>query len=257
MAQIFISYRRAESQDFVYRLRDHLLPHCEEVFVDVHSIPPGENFRKVLEEAVKSSDLVLAVIGKTWSTGGQASAGVTDPQDYVRAELEAALENNVVILPILVQGASMPTSESLPESLGSLPELHALEVGLPPGFERDVDRIIARINEVADVYIRRTVRRHKQLTSGAGPISVKMVTKDGALITSNDGRGFSVLPEYRHIVAEWEASEEYVVVLGLVNASQGELAIVRETLTLDATQFDTDDPDFNDKLEEIRGERGA
>jgi hypothetical protein len=222
------------------------------VFLDVHSIPPGANFREVLDEAVRKSDVVLAMIGKTWCDGGIGTGGVNDPEDYVRAELEAALQHEVAIIPVLVHEASMPKVASLPNSLRPLPGLQALEVGGPGNFQRHVDRIVARMNEVADVYVRRTVRRHRQLISGLGSLPVKMVTKNGALITSEDGRGFSVFEGYRDTVADWDASEDYYVVLGLVNSSRGELAVVAETLTLDATQFDTEDPAILDKIEKFR-----
>ena len=248
MARVFISYRRAESQDLVYRLRDHLLPRCDEVFVDVHSISPGENFPEVLESAVKSSDVVLAVVGTTWLPGSTPGAGLLEPTDYVRVELETAIQHDVVIIPLLVHGASIPTVESLPESLSSLPGLQALEIGPAREFVDTVDRIIARINEVADVHIRRRVEQHDQRTAGLGDLAVKMVTEDGALLTSYDHRSFQVLPEYRSTVAAWDSAEEYAVVLGVANISRQQIVLATEILSLDAREFDTNDPEIFEKL---------
>jgi len=254
MARVFLSYRRNETQDLVYRLRDHLLPHCDDVFVDVHSIPPGENFRAVLEAAVTASDVVLAVLGQTWISGGTSGTSIKDPADYVRVELETAKKNDVVVIPLLVHGAAMPTVDSLPASLAFLPALQAIEIGSPAAFDHHVDLIIARINEVGDVYIRRTIKGHAQRTSGLGKLKVKMVTKDGALITSQDGRGFQVHPDHREYVGDWQAADEYAVVLAIANLSRGALAVATEILTLDAREFDTDDPAVFEKISRLQRE---
>src|SRR6202000_2366919 len=65
---IFISYRRAESGHVAGRLADRLVDHfgAGRVFIDVEAIDPGADFAEVIERAVDSCAVLLAVIGPTW-----------------------------------------------------------------------------------------------------------------------------------------------------------------------------------------------
>ena len=68
MAKVFISYRRDDSK---YQARMIYAAFCqvvasENVFMDVDSIPPGANFRKILKGWVDECDVLLALIGPGW-----------------------------------------------------------------------------------------------------------------------------------------------------------------------------------------------
>jgi hypothetical protein len=64
----------------------------------------------VISRAVGSCDVLLALIGDQWLTltDSHGRRRLDDPDDFVRLEIEAALERNVRIIPILVDGANMP-----------------------------------------------------------------------------------------------------------------------------------------------------
>ena len=66
--KIFISYRRDDSAGYAGRLFDRLNAHfgAKQIFMDIDNIEPGEDFRKVIENAVGSCDVLLALIGKQW-----------------------------------------------------------------------------------------------------------------------------------------------------------------------------------------------
>ena len=65
--------------------------------------------------------ILLALIGRNWlSQGADASPRINDPKDYVRLEISAALSRNVRVLPVLIDGARMPSELELPESLRKL-----------------------------------------------------------------------------------------------------------------------------------------
>jgi hypothetical protein len=59
----------------------------------------------------------------------------------VRLEIEAALARNVRVIPILVEGATMPTADKLPASLSKLIRRQALELS-PSSFEFDTSRLL-------------------------------------------------------------------------------------------------------------------
>ncbi|MEZ4670370.1 MAG: SUMF1/EgtB/PvdO family nonheme iron enzyme [Anaerolineae bacterium] len=149
MPKIFISYRRSDSRTFTDRIHDRLVEvfGAAGVFQDVDDIPPGADFRVVLREAVESCDVVLVMIGPQW-------AGVTDAQgrkrlfntaDFVRIEVQTALDSNKLVIPVLIEGASPPTLEELPDSLHELAYLNAINVRHNPDFSRDMERLARHI----------------------------------------------------------------------------------------------------------------
>lgn len=68
--RIFISYRREESAYPAGWLFDRLAHHFDggQVFKDVDSIQPGDDFVEVIATAVGSCDVLLALIGAQWLT---------------------------------------------------------------------------------------------------------------------------------------------------------------------------------------------
>jgi hypothetical protein len=70
-----------------------------------------------------------------------------DPDDFVRLELEAALGESILVIPVLVQGAAMPRPEQLPPSLQRLAVCQAAVVRRDPDFRRDMDQLAANIDE--------------------------------------------------------------------------------------------------------------
>jgi hypothetical protein len=140
---IFISYRRNESSDVTGRIYDRLINHYrkESIFKDVDSIPLGVDFRKRLADSVGQCRVLLAIIGKDW-LGAEGGGRLDDPRDFVRIEIESALERNIPIVPLLVQGARMPREEDLPRSLQALVYYNAISIRPDPDFHQDMTRLI-------------------------------------------------------------------------------------------------------------------
>lgn len=150
-ARIFISYRRADSADVTGRIYDRLAEYFGEstIFKDVDSIPPGIDFKEHLEKAVGKCKVFLVVIGDRWleTNDSLQPNRLQDPRDFVRIEIEAALNRNIRIIPLLVRGSSMPEEEKLPPSLGKLVYRNAIPIRPDPDFHRDMDRLIAAISD--------------------------------------------------------------------------------------------------------------
>jgi len=146
---IFISYRRQDSADITGRIYDRLIERCgtSAVFKDVDAIPLGVDFRKYLQDSVSKCNILLAVVGKNWlearSENGKRS--LEDPRDYLRIEIETALQRDIPVIPVLVQGASMPHEEELPSALQALAYRNAIAVRPDPDFRGDMDRLISGI----------------------------------------------------------------------------------------------------------------
>jgi hypothetical protein len=141
---VFISYRREDSAGFARRIYDRLVSRLEreKVFFDIDSIPPGLDFVDVLSDRVGKCDALLAVIGKRWVSiaDAQNRRRLDDPNDFVRIEIEAALQRNVPVIPVLVDGAAMPLAMDLPHVLRGLARRQGVEISLTR-FESDARRL--------------------------------------------------------------------------------------------------------------------
>lgn len=143
--RIFVSYRREETAYPAAWLYDRLADRFGDgqVFKDVDSIELGDDFAEVITGAVGSCDVLLALIGNQWLriTDEHGRRRLDDPDDFVRVEIAAALDRNVRVIPILVDGARMPHAAELPPSLARLVRRQALELS-PNRFELDTSRLL-------------------------------------------------------------------------------------------------------------------
>ena len=147
MSKIFLSYRRQDSAGVAGRIYDRLRAHFgnDTVFMDIDSIPFGEDFREHIDAAVGQCDVVLAVIGTKWAGETGAHRRLDDPRDFVRIELESALHRNLPVIPILIDHATMPGEADLPPSLTRLAFRNAIDVDQGRDFHPHVDRLIRGI----------------------------------------------------------------------------------------------------------------
>ena len=106
MTGIFISYRREDSGAYAGRLCDALVNHFgrEHIFFDIDSIAPGEDFREVIDRTFSSCQVLLAVIGKQWSTASDKTGKLRleDKGDTLRMEITSALQKGLRVIPVLV-----------------------------------------------------------------------------------------------------------------------------------------------------------
>jgi hypothetical protein len=148
---IFVSYRRQETSHLAGRLYDRLADRFGEsqVFIDVDAIEPGVDFAEEIFRAVAACKVLLAIIGAAWLTATDERGGrrLDDPDDIVRLEIEAALARGVRVIPILVEGAVMPTRQDLPESLAGLTRRNALVIR-HESFRYDAGRLVTAIERV-------------------------------------------------------------------------------------------------------------
>lgn len=132
MAGIFINYRRDDSRGLAGRLADNLRRAfgSRAVFMDVDGMKPGLDFVKQLDAQVSQCDVVLAVIGTNWfdARDDKGQRRFDSEHDYVRIELASALKRDIPVIPVLIDGATLPPEEALPDDLKSLARRHAMEL---------------------------------------------------------------------------------------------------------------------------------
>jgi hypothetical protein len=149
MGVIFLSYRRGDSAATCERIYDRLLARFgkDSVFMDVDAIPIGVRFPHYLTTVVQQADVFLAIIGPHWRDirADDGARRLDDPHDFVRLEVEAALRHHIPLVPVLVDGATMPLAAQLPESLHGLAEHNAIAIRRNPDFDGDVNRLVEAI----------------------------------------------------------------------------------------------------------------
>jgi hypothetical protein len=148
MSDIFLSYRRQDTLSATGRLADRLEQHFgpQRVFRDYDSIVAGADFADAINSAISVSTVVLAVVGPAWADvrDGQGRRRLDDPKDFVRLEIEAAFRAEVPVIPVLVEGATMPPAEALPTSLQAFSRCQAVELA-ESRWRDDADRLIASL----------------------------------------------------------------------------------------------------------------
>ena len=149
--RIFISYRRQDSAGYAGRLFDRLSNHFgkSNVFMDIDTIELGVDFVQKIQEAVSSCDVLLAVIGPTWLTVTNANGQprLSDPNDFVRVEVLTALQRNIHVIPILVQGAHIPAEKELPKEMASLSHRNGMGID-HVSFDSDVSLLISKLEKI-------------------------------------------------------------------------------------------------------------
>jgi WD40 repeat protein len=151
MPKISISYRRADSEAMTGRIFDRLIAHYgkEAIFRDIDDIPAGTDFRVHINETLRSTHILLAIVGPAWL--GAAQGGIERMQeesDPVRVEVETALRRRVPIIPVLIGSTRMPSSDQLPPSLKDFAFRNAVKVDTGQDFDYHMDRLIKSMDAI-------------------------------------------------------------------------------------------------------------
>jgi hypothetical protein len=102
------------------------------------------DFVEAIERSVSSCDVLIAVIGRRWLVSSEGRHRLDNPEDSVRVEIATALKRGIRVIPVLVDGATMPQSHVLPNDLQSLARRHAIEVS-HNRFRADSERLIIAV----------------------------------------------------------------------------------------------------------------
>jgi len=151
MPSIFLSYRRVDTSGHTGRLSDALEAKFghDAVFHDIQSIEAGKRFDEVIDAALAKCRVFIPLIGDDWLgiTGADGRRRLDDPDDLVRREVVAALRRGIPVIPVLLEGATMPAAASLPDALQPLTRHQAIEIS-DTRWDFDVQRLIAAIERV-------------------------------------------------------------------------------------------------------------
>jgi formylglycine-generating enzyme required for sulfatase activity len=152
MAKIAISYRRTDS-DVTGRIFDRFVQRYgkDSVFRDIDNIPFGIDFRKVVNDALAGTDVLIAIVGPNWrGTRKRGSARINNANDLVRIEVETALQRNIPVIPALVGGAIMPKPSDLPDGLRDFSFRNAANIDSGRNFDTDIERLMRSMDRLLE-----------------------------------------------------------------------------------------------------------
>lgn len=152
-AKIFINYRRGDAPTSTERIYERLSREVgsASLFRDIHDIPPGADFARVLEAAIEDSRVMLSIIGPNW-LGQRALFGrrrIDDRDDFVRFEIATALRQRLHVIPLLVDGAQMPSEGQLPNEIRELSKRNALVVN-QTAFDAHLAKLASTLKALLD-----------------------------------------------------------------------------------------------------------
>lgn len=167
----FISYRYCDCRDVSGRLYDRLAAAfgAKNVLKDAYCFEAGIDIAGMIERIVPSSTVVIALIGPDWFPAkgkakgrGKGKRAGGKQIDYLRRELQCALENGIPIICVLVNGTELPAAKSVPAELRPLLRMKAIPLRSDPDFHSDADRLIDQLLRKAGTPEPQTAVRRKR-----------------------------------------------------------------------------------------------
>ncbi len=178
---VFVSYRREDTQQAAGRLAARLIQEFGEhveIVIDVDTDQMGLDYRTVIAEHLEDAEVVLALIGPRFLVHDEdGKLRIQQPNDLVRLELASSLAREIDVIPVLVDGARLPSPDELPDDLGALVFRGAVEIA-HQSFEGDFATLANHLAKVLNVDVARdSVRgsdlgattQSKGIPSGGGP----------------------------------------------------------------------------------------
>lgn len=139
----FLCYRRKDSEDITSRIEDHLVSVFgrNSILKDTDFIDIGDDFRKRIKKELANCKIMLVIIGKKWfKSNGEIS-------EHVEFEIYHGLQNQIDIIPVLVNGAQMPSYSELPLEIEDFANYNGIHLRGDPDFKHGMQKIIKSIEE--------------------------------------------------------------------------------------------------------------
>ena len=139
-SKIFISYRREDTAANALGIGQYLEHRFgrKNVFIDV-DMRAGTKFPDVLQQRLAECKVLLALIGPGWLSARdeQGCRRLDNSDDWVRLEIAHALKRNITVIPVRVNGATLPAKEGLPNDIRGLLDHQAVSV-TTTGFRNEM-----------------------------------------------------------------------------------------------------------------------
>ncbi len=205
--KIFVSYRRADSTCFAERVRDWFMLSYkrENVFMDFDAIPPFVDFEVFIIEQIQKVDVMLVIIGPRWLELLQERAN-TGNVDYVRLEISKALAMGKLVAPILVDGASTPSTDALPDDIRGMMRANIPRLDGGRQFLDNIERIVGALPQAIAQHVRIQSATEAEAEGMADPLSAAMPFFPPALEVAESAEA----DEQEEAVARRKEADDYV-----------------------------------------------
>jgi hypothetical protein len=153
LRRVFLCYRRQDTQGHTGRLRDRLVTIYgkDAVFMDVDDVPYGVDFVHYIEGTLSRCAVMVVLIGPAWLTSADRKGRrrLDRQDDLVRGEIAAALRGRIPVIPVLVEDASIPDAEDLPDDIRALTRRTTIEL-THRRWDFDVQQVMKAIEKFMD-----------------------------------------------------------------------------------------------------------
>lgn len=190
MGKVFISYRRDDAAGYARAIYEELTERFspDRIFMDVDAIEPGLPFDEVIRNAVGQCEALLVLIGARWlAPQPDGKLRLEDEHDFVRLEIAAALARNIRVIPVLLDGTTMPKEAALPQALRGLVWRNAIEVS-NTRFSSDIDRLANALARVLDGPAAAVAGEASELSVPAHPLGARPADPGSAADVSTVAR---------------------------------------------------------------------
>ena len=219
VARIFLSYRRDDSAYVAGVIRDKFIAFfgSGSVFFDVYSIPLGTDFRQYLHDEVAQCDVLVALIGDRWLYGrSDGRRRLDDPNDFVRIEIESALQRDIPVIPVFLDHMEMLREEELPSSIKTLSYRNAAEIRAGRDFNQHINRLIQDIHALITANANRRKRSlSSNKNSRAQHAPLQTCTKEGGLTYGANPILPAVAPAADESGTLWKAWRDHPIIIGI------------------------------------------
>jgi hypothetical protein len=145
--EVFVGSRRTDAPGHAGRIGERLINRfgAGQVFKDIESLGPGVNYVDVIREKLQLAHVMVVVIGRRWADDQR----LQDSNDLHREEIRTVIERGVHLLPLLVDGAMMPSDSQVPADIQPLLRRQAIEI-TDTRWDYDVGRVIDHLEKVLE-----------------------------------------------------------------------------------------------------------
>ena len=148
--QVFISYKRGDAEIAAALVADKIdaAGGPGTAFLAPRSLTLGIDFNEAIHDALHRSAVLVAVIGPSWLRESAAGGRQLTPEErvarMVATEVQTAIDRGIPVVPILTEGAQLPSVDQLPASMSSLSRCQGLFLRTE-SIASDIDQLVASL----------------------------------------------------------------------------------------------------------------
>ncbi len=146
MPKIYLSYREGEAPEMV----EQVVRHLSICFGETEVLGSGAEdstvpVQEVVNEILGQCAALVVLIGPSWREGTEpGSAGLCDPNDRIRLEVESALKHGLLIVPVPLGNTPQPSMATLPQSLSDFLRQPAIRLD-PENIQNSLSELTQRL----------------------------------------------------------------------------------------------------------------